>query len=353
MRTPDAANLPRWRGQAGFFEIWFLVVFDPGASRAWWFRYTTFAPAAGRPDGPRASLWAAAFAAGTEAIASKAVLPISAYHPGDPETFGVRVGDAELTRDRCRGRVESGGHVIEWSLAYTPARHEAQRGPTVLAHLPLPTHVAHANSEVAFTGWVAVDGVRHDLRGAPGTQKHLWGTRRVEELYWCYCPRFDGDVIAAFETTAVRARRQLPGGIGAPLLTSAWVRTRDGEHGWWGPGELLANRVEVVRPDEVRIVAGSTTRAARAVVRCDPRTLAGYVYRDPAGWDVHVAQSDVASLTVELLVRRHVLAEWRLASRLTARAAAAIEFHRPEPLPGVRYVPWDAAAPGDPARPSL
>jgi len=44
MLASDVANRPRWRGQPAFFEIWFLVVFDPRASRAWWLRYTTCAP---------------------------------------------------------------------------------------------------------------------------------------------------------------------------------------------------------------------------------------------------------------------------------------------------------------------
>src|SRR5436190_1538386 len=61
MRASDAANRPRWSGRAGFFEVWFLVVFEAAARRAWWLRYTTFAPAPGQPGEPRATLWAAAF----------------------------------------------------------------------------------------------------------------------------------------------------------------------------------------------------------------------------------------------------------------------------------------------------
>jgi hypothetical protein len=34
---------------AGFFEIWFMVVLDPGGERAWWLRYTLFTPAPVRP----------------------------------------------------------------------------------------------------------------------------------------------------------------------------------------------------------------------------------------------------------------------------------------------------------------
>ena len=85
MRTSDAANRPRWRGQAGFFEIWFLVVFEAAARQAWWFRYTTFAPAPGmQPGVARATLWAAAFDARAPepAIAVKHILGAEDYQYG-------------------------------------------------------------------------------------------------------------------------------------------------------------------------------------------------------------------------------------------------------------------------------
>ena len=100
--------------------------------------------------------------------------------------------------------------------------------------------------------------------------------------------------------------------------------------------------METPAPGELVFRGASATRAVRARAWCDLRTLVGYVYRDPAGWDVHVAQSDVASCEVELVTRAHPLARWRPAGRLSSPHAAALEFHAPEPLPGVRYIPWDA-----------
>jgi len=105
MRSSDAANRPRWSGQAGFFEIWFLVVFEAAARRAWWFRYTTFAPAPGlQPGVARATLWAAAFDARAPepAIAVKHILGAEDYHAGSPERFAIRLGSAELRNDARR-----------------------------------------------------------------------------------------------------------------------------------------------------------------------------------------------------------------------------------------------------------
>ncbi len=330
------ANLPRWRGQAGFFEIWFLVVVPPGGGRAWWLRYTTFAPRAGAP---RATLWAAAFdlAAAEPAMALKRVAPLDAWDAGPRDRFAIRVGDAELGEGVCRGRVEDRAHAIAWDLRFVPAPRTSPRGPQWLAPLPLPTRVAHVHGEVPVDGWVAVDGVRHEVRGARAVQKHIWGTRRVEELYWLWCPWLVEDDAAALEVTAVRLRRRR----GTPRLTPLWLRTCEGEVHAWGAASLFSARVETPAVGELRVRSASPMRSITAHAWCDPRTLAGWVYRDPSGFDLHVAQSDVASCEVELRTRAHPFAAWGPARRLTARHAAALEFHHPEPLPGVRYVAWD------------
>jgi hypothetical protein len=163
----------------------------------------------------------------------------------------------------------------------------------------------------------------------------------VEELFWVHVPTFDQEPAAALEATAVRLRRKLPGGIAAPSVTSIWLRADGAEHGWWrGPG-VLTSRVEAGGSGELRFRAASSTRRIEGRAWCDPETLAGWIYRDPSGFDLHVAQSDVASCELAIERRPHVLASWSAPRRLTVRHAAAVEFHHPEPLPGVRYLGWD------------
>jgi len=328
MRSSALANRPRGPRPGGFFEIWFLVVFAPRGGRAWWLRYTTFVPARGATGAPRATLWAAAFdaAAAEPAIAIKDVRPLAAYSAGDG--FAVRIGDATLTNGTARGAIAAGGHEIAWDIRFAPAPRAARRAPWLFDHLPLPTRVAHANGEIRCDGSVVVDGTRHDLGGAPAVQKHIWGTRRVEELFWLYCPCFDDADGACIEASAVRLSRRLPGGP----LTTLWLRTPDTEIDATGLAAVRKNRVAV---DGTRVEFWSAS--VHVVAWCDPRTLAGWVYRDPRGWDVHVAQSDVASCTVEVRARGEV-------RRLASTSGAAVEFHAPEPLPGVRYLAWDATA---------
>src|SRR6185295_16651890 len=194
---------------------------------------------------------------------------------------------------------------------------------------------------LACSGWIAVDGVRHQLAGAPAVHKHIWGTRRVEELLWLHCPRFAEDPTATVEATAVRLRRRIAGRIESPWVTPVWARTADGVVDGCSLWRSLKNHVERRGTYDVVFHAGTPRHWVRAHASCDPATLAGWVYRDPAGWDVHVAQSDVATCTLELLERPHPLAPWTPVRRLVAPEGAALEFHAPEPLPGVTYAGWD------------
>ena len=61
----------------------------------------------------------------------------------------------------------------------------------------------------------------------------------------------------------------------------------------------------------------------RLKARADRESFAGYCYRDPAGHDLYVAQSDLADY------------EWA-----GGQGRAALELHLPYPLPEQSYLPW-------------
>ena len=348
MRSSEEGNRVRWRGEPGFFEIWFLVVFDPAAPRAWWLRYTTFSPAPGQPGAPRATVWAAAFdaRAPTPARAGKRILPLDAYEASSHGPFRVRLGDTEITNASASGTCAVGGRALAWDLRFTPAAHEAVRAPELLHRVALPTNVSHANDGILVEGWVAIDGVRVALAGAPAVQKHIWGTRRVEELAWLYCPSFAGSPDARLEATWARVRRT----GGPPALTTLWAQTAEALHDRCGLPALARNGLERLGPTRLRWRSSGPFRRIQATAWCEPATLAGWVYRDPSGFDLHIAQSDVSSCTLELEARAHPLARWRCVARLECVEGAALEFHGPEPLPDVVYIPWDAEEVPEPCR---
>jgi len=340
----DAGNEPRWRDQKGFFEIWFLVIFVPGMKRALWLRYTLFSPAPGQPGTPRATLWAAAFDANAEqpALAMKRILPIAAYQPCSGDSFGIRIDDAEFSSGVCRGNVVENGHSISWNLEFNPSPEQKERSSILLDHrLPLPTHVIHAYEGTKFRGTYCVDGTTYSIEEAPGLQKHLWGDKRVEELFWLYCPQFHEDPSARIEVTSVRPSRTLFGNVPFPSLAPIWFDSDSGTQDFFAAWHLVRNVVKLAGPGQLELRASSLLRAIEVDADCDLRTLVGYVYRDPAGMDLYVAQSDIASCEVRLLERSHPFAQFKTVRTLTSNHGSAIEFHLPEPLEGVRYIGWD------------
>ncbi len=297
----------RWRGQPGFFEIWFLVVVEPSRRRAWWLRYTTWAPVTGAA---RATLWAAAFDGEAAPVVRKSIHPIAAYAalPGG----GARIGAAVVGPGFARGSLGE----LAWDLGFDGAM--PSQGPAWLHRLPAPTRVEHLADGASARGWVSRGGVRHEPQGAQVVAKHLWGTRRVEQLHWVWCPEL--------EATSVRLRTDR-----GPAVTT--VRCE-------GRAQVFRSRVVPDGAGVLRVAATSATRRVRAVARCDPRTLAAWVYRDPAGWDAYVAQSDVATCDVDVWTRAHPLRAWGAPRRVHA-AQAALEHHARTPLPGVHYLAWD------------
>jgi hypothetical protein len=343
MTASEQANLPRWHGQAGFYEFWFLVVFEPDAGRAYWFRYTILAPLAGVAMSPAATLWAAFFDLGRpDPVAFKRILPLADFDRGPADRFSIGIGPARLGHGHCSGGGTIGSRHYGWDLRFVPASLPEHLEPALLRLLPLPAHVARPNADVTFEGTVTVEGERRRIDRAPGLQFHAWGTRLPEELRWVRCPSFIEEASARLEALSVRLDRRLPGGIPAPWLSPISLSTRAGEIRLDSLPRMLRTTSSSHEVGAVSFSSETSLRQLRVRAWCEPRRLAGYVYRDPSGRELHVAQTDVGSCEVEIRSRPHPLARWVDTGRLTNRGSTAIEFHAPEPLPGVRYIAWDA-----------
>jgi len=349
MQTSERANLPRWKGQDGFYEIWFFVVFEPGQQRAYWFRYTTFAPTSDGGDDRRAMLWAARFDAHAhpKTVAVKTLLDDDDYDGGGQKSFHVRIGASDVGHGFCRGESSSDQHTISWELHFRPAEKPSQRTPRLLSRLPLPVHAEHVHCEVEMDGWVNVDGERREVLGGTGVQMHIHGTRRLEELLWIYAPRWDymagADAWAGdderdpvLELTSARLSRRVAG-LDTPQLATLFLRG-ELEH----PSLRATRHVHVTspRPGMLRVDAQLGNRRVCVRSWADPDEFVGYYYRDPAGRELAVAQSDIASCAVEVYSRRNRLARWAPVAQMRSNQGSALEFHAPEEVAGIDYVPW-------------
>jgi 2-keto-4-pentenoate hydratase/2-oxohepta-3-ene-1,7-dioic acid hydratase in catechol pathway len=346
MEPSERVNLPAWKGQKGHFEIWFVVAFDLDGRRATWVRYTTFSPAGGGE--PSCSLYAADFDADREptTVWTRRRMPITAYVAAE-DRFMVKVGDARIGHGHCDGHVD-GTHRIAWNLDFIVGSAPVRRTPAMLETLKLATQAVHACADAPVTGWVEVDGARRELRHGKAVQMHLYGTRRVDELYWIWSPAL-ADGAATLEVISARMRRGLAS-VASPRMTSLWLRHGDDLDDLTQIPDAFRPRVSRPGPGLLDVSWTGTRRAIRIRSFAPPETFAGWAYRNPKGHDLHVAQSDIASCVVETFHRKHPLARWHAVARLTSDRQTALELHGPDPVPGIRYMAWDESDP--PASPT-
>ncbi len=269
-------------------------------------------------------IWAAAFDRGAPPIAHKRILGRDAFEDrSSADGFDVRIGDAELSHGRCRGQAGP----LAWDLRFEAAERAEPHLPAWLDRLPLPTHARHAHPRTRFSGTFRVGTDERVLTAAPGLQVHLFGRRRVQELYWIASPP------EALEVSAVRAsaRRGLvrQPAVGALRLGDLAL----------GPFGIHTERVGAAG---LEARARDRRNLARVRAYAPPAQFVGYAYRDPGGRDVSVAQCDVANAFVEHFERAHRLARWRLSRELRVVEGAALELHEPSPpIASVPYARWD------------
>lgn len=341
MEPSEQVNLPMWQGQPGHFEIWFVVAIDLEAPCATWVRYTTFSPLDGPP---RAAVWAADFDARRDppAIWAKSTHAIDAYHAAS-DRFSVRIGQSEIRHGHCEGAVASAGHRIAWELQFAVGNAPVRRTPAVLEQVRMATTAVHACADAPVSGWVETDGVRRQLGSGKAVQMHLYGTRRVDNLSWIWAPALDGGQ-ATLEVISAQMRRPLAGMRG-PHTTSVFLRHGDELEDLTQLPDAFLPQTSSPAPGVLDVTWTGVRRALRIRGFAPLDTYAGWVYRNPTGRELHVAQSDIATCVVESYRRSHPLGKWAPQARLISRQRAAVELHAYAAIEGVRYVGWDESEP--------
>ncbi len=323
MIPSEQGNRPRWSGTG--FEIWFFVLLVPGVSRALWVRLTRFADA----KTSDARVWAV-LSEDSKVTAERDVLPVDALTTeGEGGEMHVRVGEAELGHGFSRGRCGT----IAWDFEYDASDPLVARLPKLLSFIPLETHSTHPHAEAKVHGWIELDGRRLPVDGGMLTQMHIWGTQRVEFLRWAWAPRFEGHgEDTELELTAVATKS------GAPHLCALWARIGDVLFDHSGLAKSARANAQSLRPGVLHHVAVNGGRRLVVRVWAPPETFAGWDYRKVGGGQLHVAQTNLA--TVELELYRRAGLGWRPDRRLIS-TCGALEFHGVEDHPEFCYVPWD------------
>jgi len=305
----DEWNGARYRAgdDRGHYESWFLRANDASGRRAFWIRYTIFAPR-GRPADAVGELWAIAFdREAPEAgriVAVKEVRPMRACAFA-PDRLDVRIGEAQLDDGALRGAAAANGRAIAWDLRYGGGGEPLLLLPERLYDAPLPRAKGLVGQPLArFSGSITVDGAAIEVAGWVGSQNHNWGSRHTDRYAWGQVAGFDEQPDAFLECASARLR---VGPVWTPWMSPVVLRLRGETLAWNAlPRTIRARgRFEVGGPEghAWRIeTSGGDAGALSLRIRAAPSDFVALRYDNPPGGAKICLNSKIARC--ELTLRR-------------------------------------------------
>lgn len=295
----DAANATRFRRAAprGHYESWFQRANHPTEPRAFWIRYTIFAPREA-PDRAVGELWAVYFD-GTSHTAVKSVFGMSDCTFSD-RALSVQIGRSTLGSTGLQGAASTGPHEVAWDLSYTSPQPPLLLLKRRYYRLGFPKAKSLVGAPGAvFSGTLRVDDRTVDVRGWRGSQNHNWGSQHTDRYAWGQVAGFDDDPGAFLEC----ATGQIAvGGLMSPPMTLIVLRLDGSEYRMNG----LRRSLLVARGsyDFFRWTLSSRRRGVRieGAISAPSSAFVGLPYDNPPGGTKTCLNSKLAAC--ELRVER-------------------------------------------------
>ncbi|MBI5527499.1 MAG: hypothetical protein HY897_14285 [Deltaproteobacteria bacterium] len=318
-------NRPRWAGERGHLEAWYLTCNDRETRHGYWFRIALTAPA-DRGVRSSARLWFTRFShegAATRIISSAYDTAGCVLAPG-----AIRVGPGGLEPGHMWGAIERDGTSVAWDLRFDEGE-EYLHMPRVMYALKLRrSFSASPNLSVKIRGTVTVNGVTCEV-GGMATQGHVWGRRLPRQWVWLHANDFEGDAaVIEMATTREPVRR-----IWTPTFATICVIHGGERRRLWLADPLLFK--ETVSFPSYSFWAMDHRFRVEGAVSAPLDRFVQYRYPAPAGRDSHCANTEIASLKLTLYGRGGPFSSWRRRAELKAADTAHFEIGSRAPIPGV------------------
>lgn len=302
-RGHDALGPPRWRGQPGRLEVWYLTATDPATGTGLWLHHEVVAPTDGGDPHPHG--WIALFPPDAVPRWARFGTPPPATSgagrdqdpspPGagrDPDALGERWfvgGGATLGPRRAAGSTPG----ATWDLQVQPSA----QSPVWTFPAPvwdrelLPAAQVLAGPEATISGAIDIDGLRVELRDAPAGVARIYGHGNAKRWGWLHADLGDGDVLEVVSAVSTRPGLRL-------LPPATMLQLRVGGHDL--PRIPLApGRVTLALPTwTFRAHFGRRRLRATIELPSDRSIAVGYV--DPDGATATCTNSERASADIVL-----------------------------------------------------
>jgi hypothetical protein len=282
--TADAAR-PRWRGQPGRLEVWYVTATDAATGTGLWLHHEMVAPLR---EPAYAHGWIAHFPSDgppqTQRFGPTPVPPVASSTEWN-SAAGCSVGPGRLSGD---------AGPVSWDLAWKSADPPLWTFPAGLWHrelLPAAQVVLAPHAQI--TGTITTAAGTSEV-AALGNVAHIYGHGNAERWGWLHADLDDDTVL---EIVAAVSRR--PGLASLPPLAFVQLRRRGHD---WPRNPLVAApmfRTRLTAPTwTVRGVVGRTRLTVEVTQPADRCVQLHYV--DPDGSHALCTNTERADVTVRL-----------------------------------------------------
>jgi len=302
------------------FEIWFTVIIDSHHQRALWFRYTLLIPKPESQLKPIGVVWGAYFDAALPQHHCFGIQQLSLESLSQHEGEYRWAESASFSLGHAKGTVPTSSESLSWNLKFDHLFEPFNPAPFFLRNSPaLKTKSIYYSPFVKAVGDIQIGNNKIPFEGT-GTLNHIWGTDRIDELYWIFVPAFDNDPeVWGIDVVFAKPKPWMP--------TLSFVSLRRG-------GEVFESQALPRFRSASKNVAFPKIDCKLSVKGYDleiegtlnETQLVPYLYKNPNGTDRYVVQSDVSPLTCRIQKGSE---QWNLKTK----NGAAIEFHGLKPWP--------------------
>ena len=311
--------------RGGLYESNYLKANSLDGSKGFWIKHNTLRPLEGEEG--HGEFWVVWFERGEAPIVAKREVSWESLKLGKDRLW-LESGEIRLNSGEASGeladikwslRLHDGGEALfhyPWDLLYR------SRFPKKKALTPAPN--------LKFTGWIEVDGVRHEVASWCGMRGHNWGSEHAKRYAYGNCNVWDDGVertVDGFSAKIEVAGRETP-----------WISVlvgREPDVSYNSPRRWLSG--------DVKISDGSWELGWRSLRRggmglsmtADPVGYAGLRYRHPGGGESYCYNTKFADVV------------WSVGGETLRGSCGELELLFPEPLDGIALHPSEGWSAGD------
>jgi hypothetical protein len=325
-----SANVLRWDGGPGHYEVYYLSATDRASGLGLWIRYTMLAPLEGAGE---CALWFMAMDRAGSRFARKVSHPLEAL-VAQADPFHLTLAGADLSDRGMAGELDG----VWWELLWEPSLPAAEHVHPLLQRAGIAkTVLVLPHPDLAVMGTVRFDGHEFTLDGARGGQAHLWGSKHAARWTWAHAndlrgldgaPR-PGSYVDGVSVYVPRFGREL--GPSTPVVgrfDGVDFRATSPVHVARSPSSFGLTTWRFEARDGKRKIVGEVDA---------PRdSLVGVTYHDPDGELAYCYNSEVASMRLFVWDRTAPgRFGWMLRDTLVADGTAHFEYAQRTPVAGV------------------